>query len=60
MNTEILEIYRKAGRIASDARNWAAENIKPGMRQRDLQEGIEERIRAAGASAPRTRPPATH
>ncbi len=49
MNPEILEIYRRAGRIASDARNWAAETIKPGMLLRELQEGIEERIRAAGA-----------
>lgn len=49
MNHETLEIYRRAGRIASDARNWAAEAIKPGMLQRELQEGIEERIKAAGA-----------
>lgn len=49
MDPQILEIYRRAGRIASDARNWAAETIKPGMRLRDLQEGVEERIRAEGA-----------
>ncbi len=49
MDPEVLEIYRRAGRIASDARNWAAETIEPGMRLRDLQEGVEERIRAAGA-----------
>lgn len=49
MDQETLEIYRKAGRIASDARNWAAETIKPGMLLRELQEGVEERIRAAGA-----------
>lgn len=49
MNPEILEIYRKAGKIASEARNWAAEAIEPGMRLRDLQEGVEERMRAAGA-----------
>lgn len=49
MDPEVLEIYRRAGRIASAARNWAAETIKPGMKLRDLQEGVEERIRAAGA-----------
>lgn len=49
MNPEILEIYRRAGKIASDARNWAAEAIEPGMLLRELQEGVEERIREAGA-----------
>ena len=49
MDPEILEIYRRAGRIAADARNWAAETIEPGMRLRDLQEGVEERIRDEGA-----------
>ena len=49
MDPETLEIYRRAGRIASEARNWAAETIKPGMLLRELQEGVEERIRAAGA-----------
>ena len=49
MNPETLEIYRKAGRIAADARNWAAEVIKPGMLLRELQEGVEKRIRDAGA-----------
>ena len=49
MNPETLEIYRRAGKIASDARNWAAETIKPGMLLRELQEGIEERMRDAGA-----------
>jgi methionyl aminopeptidase len=49
MEPEILEIYRRAGKIASDARNWAAETIKPGMLLRELQEGVENRIRDAGA-----------
>ncbi len=49
MNPETLEIYRRAGRIASEARNWAAETIEPGMLLRELQEGVEERMRAAGA-----------
>jgi methionyl aminopeptidase len=46
---EILEIYRRAGRIAADARNWAAETIRPGMLVRELQEKIEERIFDSGA-----------
>ncbi len=49
MEPETLEIYRRAGKIASEARNWAAETIKPGMLLRDLQEGVEKRIRDAGA-----------
>lgn len=49
MDLETLEIYRRAGRIAADARNWAADVIKPGMLLRELQEGVEKRIRDAGA-----------
>lgn len=49
MDPEILEIYRRAGKIASEARNWAAETIEPGMRLRDLQEGVEERMRDQAA-----------
>ena len=49
MNSDTLEIYRRAGRIASKARNWAAEAIEPGMMLRELQEGVEKRIRDAGA-----------
>ena len=44
-----LETLREAGRIASKARNWAAETIKPGFLLRDLQEGMETMIRDAGA-----------
>jgi methionyl aminopeptidase len=47
-----LETLREAGRIASDARNWAAKTIKPGYRLRDLQEGMETMIREAGALPP--------
>ncbi|MEK9675193.1 MAG: type II methionyl aminopeptidase [Chloroflexota bacterium] len=46
---EELEIFRKAGKIAADARNWAAQNIAPGVLLRELQKGMEERIRDAGA-----------
>ena len=47
-----LETLREAGKIASNARNWAAETIKPGYLLRDLQEGIETMIREAGALPP--------
>ena len=47
-----LETLREAGRIASDARNWAEETIKPGYLLRDLQEGMETMIREAGALLP--------
>lgn len=47
-----LETLREAGRIASNARNWAAETIKPGYLLRDLQEGMETMIREAGALPP--------
>jgi methionyl aminopeptidase len=47
-----LETLREAGRIASRARNWAAETIKPGYLLRDLQEGMETIIREAGALPP--------
>ena len=44
-----LDTLREAGRIASDARNWAAETIRPGTLLRELQEGMETIIRDAGA-----------
>lgn len=47
-----LETLREAGRIASSARNWAAETIEPGYLLRDLQEGMETIIREAGALPP--------
>lgn len=50
--TSELETLREAGRIASNARNWAAETIKPGYLLRDLQEGMETMIREAGALPP--------
>jgi methionyl aminopeptidase len=44
-----LDTLREAGKIASDARNWAAEIIRPGSLLRELQEGMEALIREAGA-----------
>ena len=47
-----LDTLREAGRIASNARTWAAETIRPGYLLRDLQEGMETIIREAGALPP--------
>ena len=47
--TTELDALREAGKIASNARNWAAETIKPGSLLRELQEGMETLIREAGA-----------
>ncbi len=50
MEQQALECFRKAGRIASECREWARENIRPGVRIRHVLETIEERIRARGAA----------
>jgi len=44
-----LECFRRAGRIASECREWARENIRPGVQVRFILETIEEMIRARGA-----------
>lgn len=44
-----LASWRRAGRIASECREWARENIRPGRRVRWVLESIEERIRERGA-----------
>lgn len=44
-----LDNWRLAGRIAAECREWARSTIAPGVRLRDVLEGIEQRIRAAGA-----------
>ena len=49
MDIHELAAYREAGRIASDCRNWASAQVRPGLLLRELQEGIEARIRDAGA-----------
>ena len=48
-STSELDTLREAGKIASNARNWAAGAIKPGLFLRELQEGMETMIREAGA-----------
>lgn len=50
METYALECHRRAGRIAAECREWAREEIKPGVRVRDVLEGIESRIAKAGAA----------
>ena len=45
-----LDCFRRAGRIASECREWARENIKPGVRVRFILETIEEMIRERGAA----------
>jgi len=49
VDTHALDCHRRAGAIASDCRNWAVENIRPGVRVRDILEGVEKRIREEGA-----------
>src|SRR5215203_1651464 len=46
---EALDCFRKAGRIASECREWAKDNIRPGVSIRSVLEKIEEKIRAQGA-----------
>ena len=50
MNAEHLESLRKAGRIARDCREWARENIKPGVRLAHILETVEEMMAKEGAA----------
>jgi methionyl aminopeptidase len=49
MDAHALECHRRAGRIAKDCREWAVENIKPGVLVRFVLETVEEMIRERGA-----------
>ena len=49
MDPQALDSFRKAGRIASECREWARENIRPGVTIRSVLEGVEGRIRERGA-----------
>ena len=49
LDRHALDCYRKAGRIAAECREWARENIRPGVPIRTVLEAIEERIRERGA-----------
>lgn len=43
-----LADWRKAGKIASECREWARENIKPGVKLRFILETVEDMIRERG------------
>ena len=45
-----LDCWRKAGRIASECREWARDAIQPGVRVREILERIEEMIYERGAA----------
>lgn len=49
MDPQALDSFRKAGRIASECREWAKESIRPGVTIRSVLEGVEGRIRERGA-----------
>jgi len=48
-DTLALDSFRRAGRIAAECRNWAAQNIQPGVEVRFILETIEDMIRQRGA-----------
>jgi methionyl aminopeptidase len=45
METEALESYRKAGKVASETLQWASKLIKPGVKLIDISDKIEERFK---------------
>lgn len=49
MDQQALESWRRAGRIASECREWAKANIQPGVRIRHVLESVESLIRERGA-----------
>ncbi|MDF1837173.1 MAG: type II methionyl aminopeptidase [Planctomycetota bacterium] len=49
MDTSALDCHRKAGRIAAECREWARENIRPGVTVRHILETVENMIREKGA-----------
>lgn len=44
-----LERYRKAGKIASEVREWSKKLVKPGAKALDVAEAVESRIKENGA-----------
>ncbi len=48
VDQQALESWRKAGRIASECREWAKVNIQPGVRIRHVLETVESMIRERG------------
>lgn len=49
MDQEIYDNYKKAGKIASDVREWSKSLIGEGASAREVAEKIEARIKEAGA-----------
>ena len=49
MDPRALDCFRKAGRIASECREWAKVHIRPGVSIRSILEAVEGRIRERGA-----------
>jgi methionyl aminopeptidase len=49
VDTSALDCHRKAGRIAAECREWARENIRPGVTVRHILETVESMIREKGA-----------
>ena len=49
MDAYALECSRRAGKIASECREWARANIKPGVEVRFILETVEDMIRERGA-----------
>ncbi len=50
MDSEALEKLRRAGRIASECREWARENIRPGVEVRYVLETVEAMIVERGGA----------
>ncbi len=46
----ILDKWREAGRIAAECREWARENVKPGVRLAHILETVEAMMREQGAA----------
>jgi methionyl aminopeptidase len=49
MDAHALECHRRAGRIASECREWAKQNVRPGVRVAWVLETVERMIRERGA-----------
>jgi methionyl aminopeptidase len=48
VDSHALDCYRKAGRIASECREWAREHVRPGVTIRSVLETVEAMIRERG------------
>jgi methionyl aminopeptidase len=49
MDAHAIDCFRRAGRIASECREWAKQNIQPGVEIRHVLESVESLIRERGA-----------